>query len=101
MSPTAITLLWADSELVQVINGYLDAQRFDVFHALETSLGFEYEQGRYSQPSVVFHDQGNVICLDDCARKVIAFWEALIVEFYPKPPVTITMDANPPPSANS
>lgn len=63
--------------------------------------GVKYGQGRYSQPSVVFHDQGNVIYLDDCARKVFAFWEALIDEFYPKPPLTIAMDSNTPPSANS
>lgn len=57
-------------------------------------------QGRHG-PSVVFHDRDGVIYLDDCARNLFKFWEDLINELYPRPPVTMRVDPNVPPQANS
>lgn len=58
-----------------------------------------YGQGRYSAPSVIFHDSGNVIYLDDCARVVFAFWENLINKLYPVSPPAIIVNPSTPPSA--
>jgi hypothetical protein len=58
-----------------------------------------YGQGRYSAPSVIFHDDGNVVFLDDCAKKVFTFWESVIDELYPSP--SIELGANMPSSAKS
>jgi hypothetical protein len=60
-----------------------------------------YGQGRYSAPSVVFHDSGNVIYLDECARKLFAFWEILIDKFYPPVSINVLLGSGSPPSANS
>lgn len=42
-----------------------------------------YGQGRYSAPSVLFHDGSNKIYFDDCANKLFDFWEILINKLYP------------------
>lgn len=60
-----------------------------------------YGQGRYSAPSVVFHDRDNVIYLDDCAKKLFTFWESLIDKLYPPVSITVVLGSVSPPSANS
>jgi hypothetical protein len=42
--------------------------------------------GRYSAPSVVFHDGGNKVYFDGCANKLFNFWENLIDKLYPPTP---------------
>lgn len=60
-----------------------------------------YGQGRYSAPSVVFHDSGKVVYLDDCAKLVFAFWEQLIDKFYPAASHSVVLTPGTHPSANS
>jgi len=60
-----------------------------------------FGQGRYSAPSVVFHDSGNIIYFDDCAQQLFVFWERLIDRLYPPVPITMILELGSPPSANS
>lgn len=60
-----------------------------------------YGQGRYSAPSVVFHDSRNIVYFDDCADKLFNFWESLIEKLYPPAPVTHVLKLGSNPSANS
>jgi hypothetical protein len=60
-----------------------------------------YGQGRFSAPSVVFHNSGDVIYLDDCAKKLFDFWESLVDEFYPNLSPATVFVTNMPPSINS
>jgi hypothetical protein len=67
-------------------------------HIANTSISISgwgnagFDATRYgSQPTVTMADGTLDVSLDECAKKVFSYWETLIEELYPTPPVSLTI----------